>query len=66
MIICESDDSEEVNDDDCDADQIKMQHIYEQHERNRKQVSEVDRLKQNHMTQKTQVIETYITQVWKL
>ena len=44
VIICESDDSEEDNNDDCDADQIKMQCIYEQHERNRntKQVSEVD------------------------
>ena len=44
VIINESDDSEENNDDDHDADQIKMQHIYEQQERNRnrKQVSEVD------------------------
>ena len=44
VIIHESDDSEEDNNDDCDADQIKRQHIYEQHEknRNRKQVSEVD------------------------
>ena len=44
MIICESNDSEEDNDDDHNADQIKMQHIYEKHERNgyRKQVSEVD------------------------
>ena len=29
MIIDESDDSEEDNNDDCDADQIEMQHIYE-------------------------------------
>ena len=45
VIICESDDSEENNDDDHDAYQIEMQHIYEQHERNRnkKQVSEVDK-----------------------
>ena len=66
MIIHESDDSEEDNDDDRDADQIKMQHVYEQHKRNRKQVSKVDRLKQNQMTRKTQVIKAYITQVWKL
>ena len=68
VIIRESDDSEEDNDDDHDADQIKMQHIYEKHKRNRyrKQVSEADRLKQNQMTQKTQVIKAYSTQVWKL
>ena len=44
VIIHESDDSEEDNDEDYDADQIDMQHIYEKHERNicRKQVSEVD------------------------
>ena len=44
VIIHESDDSEEDNNDDHDADQIKMQHIYEKHKRNRyrKQVSEVD------------------------
>ena len=44
LIIHESDDSEEDDDDECDADQIEMQHIYEQQERNRnrKQVSEVD------------------------
>ena len=66
VIICESDDSEEDNDDDRDADQTEMQHIYEKNKRNRKQVSEVDRLKHNQMTQKTQVIKVYITQVWKL
>ena len=44
LIIHESDDSEDDDDDKCDADQIKMQCIYEQQERNRnrKQVSEVD------------------------
>ena len=44
VLICESDNSEEGNNDDHDADQIKMQHIYEKHERNRyrKQVSKVD------------------------
>ena len=44
VIIRESNDSEEDNDDNCDADHIKMQHIYEPHKRNRnrKQVSEVD------------------------
>ena len=44
VIICESNDSEENDDDACDGDQIKMQCIYEQQERNRnrKQVSEVD------------------------
>ena len=43
VIIHESDDSEEDSNDDHNADQIKMQHIYEQHQRNRnrKQVSEV-------------------------
>ena len=44
VIIHESNDSEEHNDDDHNANQIEMQHIYEKHERNRrrKQVSEVD------------------------
>ena len=67
FIICESDDSEQDDNDECDADQIKMQCIYEQQKtnRNRKQVSKVDRLKQNQMTQKTQVIKAYITQVWR-
>ena len=43
LIIHESDDSED-DDDEHDADQIEMQHIYEQQERNRnrKQVSAVD------------------------
>ena len=44
VTIYESDDSEEDDNDDHDTDQIKIQHIYEQHERNRyrKQVSVVD------------------------
>ena len=35
LIIPESDDSEDDDDDECNADQIEMQHIYEQQERNR-------------------------------
>ena len=65
VIIRESDDSKEDNDDDHDVDQIEMQHIYEQLERNRNRKLIV-RLKQNQMTQKTQVIKAYMTQVWKL